>query len=131
MKLITALVVVFVIIMLLSAAAGKKGPGAVIGIDELKKQMEQDKKLLLIDVRTPEEFAQGRIPGAVLVPLQELEAKIIKAVPDKNTYFIVYCRSGRRSTVAANTLKKMGYTNFRNYKGSFNEWVKKGNMVEK
>lgn len=87
--------------------------------------------MLLIDVRTPEEYAAGRIPAAKLVPLQGIEDAIGKAVPDKEAYFVLYCRTGRRSTVAAGMLEKMGYKNFRNYKGSMKEWAAEGNTVEK
>ncbi len=117
--------------LFLSGCDRDNGPGSVISLRELKRLIGEDKELLIIDVRTPAEYESGHIPGAVSVPLQGIEAAISAVVPDKASYFIIYCRTGRRSKAAAGILKGMGYSNFSNYAGSMKEWVADGNPVEK
>ena len=102
-----------------------------ITAEELLNQIQEKKVMALIDVRTPEEFASGHIEGAVNVPLAGLENGIAKAVPDKKSYVVVYCRSGRRSSNASTALIKMGYTNLVNYKGSMIDWTNKGHRIVK
>lgn len=120
--------VILIIVVIAVAAAyylfTPKNP--LITGEELLKQMQDKKPMALIDVRTPEEFASGHIEGAVNVPLAGLEKDIVKAVPDKKSYVVVYCRSGRRSANASSALIKMGYTNLVNYKGSMIDWTNKG-----
>ena len=64
---------------------------------------------ILFDVRTPDEFAQGRVPGSVNLPLQHF-TRIEEVAPDKNTPLFVYCHSGARSSRFVKTMKKLGYT---------------------
>lgn len=78
-------------------------------------------KVLLLDVRTPQEYAEGHIPGAALIPYDELAAKFKEA--DKERPIVVYCRSGRRSAIAADTLKGMGYTNVSDF-GGYTNWTR-------
>jgi len=72
--------------------------------------LKGDKKAVLIDVRTEEEYRLIRIPGSLLIPDYEIREKIEKAVPDKNTPIILYCTDGTRSANAAKILVEMGYT---------------------
>ena len=72
---------------------------------------------VLLDVRTPEEHKTGYLEGAVLLPLAELESKITKKIPAKNTPIYIYCRSGRRAGTAVEKLKAMGYTDLHNLGG--------------
>jgi rhodanese-related sulfurtransferase len=65
---------------------------------------------VLLDVRTPAEFASASLPGSILIPHDRITAEITGKVPDKNQAIIVFCRSGRRSAIAAETLRNMGYT---------------------
>jgi phage shock protein E len=78
-------------------------------------------RVLLLDVRTPQEYAEGHIPGAELIPYDELAAKFKEA--DKGRPIVVYCRSGRRSAIAADTLKDMGYTNVSDF-GGYTNWTR-------
>ena len=71
---------------------------------------------VLLDVRTPEEFREGHIPGAVNVPLHTME-KTANVVKDKDTPLFVYCRSGVRSRQAVSALQHMGYTHVKNLGG--------------
>lgn len=83
----------------------------IISPKDALKMMEQDEKAILLDVRTPEEYREKRIPGSVLVPDYDIRDKIAGVVPDKGTKIIVYCRSGRRSAAAVQTLNELGYKN--------------------
>lgn len=65
---------------------------------------------VLIDVRTPEEYQSGHLPGAVLLPVDQISAGVEALVPDKSTPVMVYCRSGNRSATAAKALNALGYT---------------------
>jgi len=66
---------------------------------------------LIIDVRSPEEFHQGKVPGAINLPLGELREKISQRVKDKSQPLLVHCLSGGRSAIAKQQLKSLGYTN--------------------
>ena len=89
------------------ACAG--GPAKVISAQEAKSRMDADRSVIVLDVRTPEEYAEKHIPGSVLLPLDTIERDAPKALPDKKRTILVYCRSGRRSAIAAKTLADMGY----------------------
>lgn len=65
-------------------------------------------KVLLVDVRTPEEFQGGHVPGSVNISVDEID-RLEQAIPDKDAVILVYCRSGNRSATAAQALKDMGY----------------------
>ena len=81
------------------------------------EKMQANPNAIILDVRTQEEFGQERIPGAVLLPDFELEAKAAEVLPDKDALILIYCRSGRRSNIAANLLTSMGYTNVFDFGG--------------
>ena len=66
---------------------------------------------LLLDVRTPEEFAAGHVEGATNIPVQELESKLTAFPAKKDQHVVVYCRSGARSARATEILKTAGYAN--------------------
>ncbi|OJU16835.1 MAG: hypothetical protein BGN88_08150 [Clostridiales bacterium 43-6] len=76
----------------------------------------KNKSVKLIDVRTPEEHRNIRIPGSMNIPIDRLQT-IQKSIPDPNTEIIVYCHSGARASSAANKLAEMGYTNVSNLGG--------------
>ncbi len=77
---------------------------------------------MLADVRAQEEYDAGRIPGAILLPFDQITAaSAAKALPDKNAPVIVYCRTGRRSAVAAKTLTDLGYRTVYDM-GGINQW---------
>lgn len=72
-------------------------------------QMHLGDAAVLIDVRTPQEFAEGHLAGALNIPLNDIQKVIASQVPDKNKTILLYCRSGNRSATAANQLKKLQY----------------------
>ena len=88
-----------------------------ITADEAKKIMDTEEGYVMLDVRTQEEFDQGHIPGAILIPDYDIEAKAETVLTDKNQQILVYCRSGRRSKLAAEALVKLGYTNIKEFGG--------------
>ena len=73
-----------------------------------------------VDVREPDEYRAGHIPGALLLPLGEVKARAAQMMPDKNAHWLVYCRTGRRSAQAIAWLEQMGYTNLYNLGGILN-----------
>lgn len=79
--------------------------------------MDSEEGCIILDVRTREEYDQGHIPGAILIPDTEIEAKAADLLPDKDQLILVYCRSGRRSKLAAQSLADLGYTNIREFGG--------------
>ncbi len=85
--------------------------------EKAKELMETQTDYVIIDARTDEEFAQGHIEGAVLIPEYEIEQKAPQIIPDKDTLILVYCRSGRRSKIASEELVKLGYTNVKEFGG--------------
>lgn len=85
------------------------GESSVITPLQAVKMMEEDSTIVLVDVRTYEEYVSERIPNAVLVPLTTLESSAEAKIPDKEVTYIVYCRSGNRSATAVSELKALGY----------------------
>ena len=72
---------------------------------------------ILLDVRSPEEYASGYLQGARNIPHDRIEAEIAAVAPDKSAQVILYCRSGRRANTALETMHAKGYTNVSNYGG--------------
>jgi rhodanese-related sulfurtransferase len=111
-------VISFVLIL---AACGISSEGyRNISSDEAKKLID-NKEVVVLDVRTPEEYQDGHIPNALLVPLQELENKLNDL--DKTEPYLVVCRSGNRSTQASEILTSNSFTNIYNMTGGMNSWV--------
>ena len=85
--------------------------------EEAKKIMDSQTGYVILDVREQDEFDAGHIPGATLIPYGSIEEKAPSMLPDKEQLILVYCRSGRRSKIAAEALEKMGYTNIKEFGG--------------
>ena len=85
--------------------------------EEAKRIMDTQTDYVLLDTRTDEEFAQGHIEGAIMIPEYEIADKAEDAIPDKDTLILVYCRSGRRSKIASMLLVELGYTNVKEFGG--------------
>ena len=105
----------FVLSLMLLSSCGTPGGSAnnyrEISMDEAVKMMKDEKNYIILDVRRPDEYAEGHIPGAINVPNEEIGTVEIAELPDKSQLILVYCRSGRRSKEAAKKLAKLGYTN--------------------
>jgi phage shock protein E len=85
--------------------------------------------VIMLDVRTPEEYAEGHIPGVTLIPLDQVETRLAEIPKDKTV--VVTCRSGNRSAQAAQLLRQKGYQNVHNMLGGFVAWQTAGYPVEK
>ena len=82
----------------------------------------------LIDVRTPAEYAEGHIPGAVNIPLRTLADNLDQIPSDENV--VVYCASGHRAGMATSTLRSLGYDNVKAFPGGWKAWSEAENVVE-
>ena len=122
--------VLLLVVMMLSMTAcgtaggtGGSGDGqkaadyVSITAEEAKDMMDAEQDYIILDVRTEEEFAEGHIPGAVLIPDYEIGERAREMLPDKEQLIFVYCRSGNRSKKASAELAEMGYTNVKEFGG--------------
>ena len=92
-----------------------------ISMTDAVTMMEEETGYIILDVRTPEEFAEKHIPGAVNVPNETIGTEEISELPDKDQLILVYCRSGNRSKQASEKLAALGYTNIVEF-GGINDW---------
>ena len=95
---------------------------------ETAKQMIASGDVQIVDVRQPEEYAQGHVPGAVLIPLATVMSRIDQISADKDV--IMVCGVGERSAVAAEMAAALGRTRLHNLEGGTTAWIKQGNPVE-
>lgn len=111
------------ILFSLPACGGRAAEGSEentyrsITTQEAKDVMDSETGYLILDVRTQEEYEEGHIMGAVLIPDYEIAERAEKELPDKEQLILVYCRSGRRSKGASAELASMGYKNVREFGG--------------
>lgn len=85
--------------------------------EEAKKRIDSGEKIILLDVRTKEEYEEKRIPDSSLIPVEVIEQEALSKLTDKAAIIFVYCRSGSRSIIAAEILTKLGYTKVYNLGG--------------
>ena len=88
-----------------------------ITAQEAKQIMDSEEGYIILDTRTQAEYDEGHIPGAIVISHDEIEEKAEQLLPDKDQLLLVYCRSGRRSKLAAEALVKLGYTNIKEFGG--------------
>ena len=107
--------------LMLLSSCGTSGSSSLgyrqISMDKAVKMMKDEKNYIILDVRRPDEYAEGHIPGAINVPNEEIGTAEISELPDKSQLILVYCRSGRRSKEASEKLVKLGYTNIVEFGG--------------
>ena len=104
----------------MTACGGENGKVSTyeqITAEQAKTIMDTEKDYIIIDARTEEEFAEGHIKNAILIPEYEIATRAEKELPDKEQLILVYCRSGRRSKIASEELVKLGYTNVKEFGG--------------
>ena len=118
-KLFSLILVIF----LLAGCASPKEEAHYrqISMDEAIALMEEASGYVILDVRTPEEFAEKHIPNAINIPNETIGTAEIPELPDKDQLILVYCRSGNRSKQASQKLADMGYTNVVEF-GGINSW---------
>jgi len=97
----------------------KKGDAVYVSISaqRAKQLMDSESDYVVLDVRTPEEYADGHIKGSMLIPYNEIGERAEDELPEKDKLILVYCRSGRRSKIAAQALAELGYTNVKEFGG--------------
>ena len=117
-KLVLAVILVCIVSSL--ALAGAQD----ISSREAKTLLEKNRNIFLLDVRTPQENSQARLPGSVLIPINELEGRI-KEVP-RNKTILVYCAVGSRSKPVAEYLSKNGYKDVYNMTDGIVGWYRNG-----
>src|SRR5690606_5120269 len=81
---------------------------------------------VMLDVREPDEYEQGAVPGAIHIPRGQLESGIENRIPEKDTPVVIYCAGGTRSAFAAKTMAELGYTDVVSVVGGFNRWKDEG-----
>ena len=99
------------------AEKGEKVMYEQITAEDAKKIMDSGEEHIILDTREQDEFDEGHIPGAILIPYTEIENKAEEMISYKDKLILVYCRSGRRSKIAAESLSKLGYTNVKEFGG--------------
>lgn len=120
LKLLLVLMVLLAGVATAIAAAGYKS----VMSTEAKKLLEQKKNVFLLDVRTPQEYAQGRMKGSVLIPINEIERRV-NEVP-KNRPILVLCAVGSRSNLVAGFLVNKGYGEVYNLTDGLMGWYRNG-----
>jgi rhodanese-related sulfurtransferase len=88
-----------------------------ITAEQAKEMIDSSTELVVLDVRTQEEYEEGHIEGAILIPDDEIATKAEELLTDKNATLLVYCRSGRRSALASQLLNELGYTSVYDFGG--------------
>ena len=114
------LILFLLMAMLLTACGQTKENGPVymnITAQEAREIMDTEEGYIILDVRTQEEYEEKHIPGAILIPDYEIKERAQEELPDKDQLLLVYCRSGRRSKLAAEALVELGYTNIKEFGG--------------
>ena len=116
------LVFLLLAVMMLTACGQDKenDQGAVyvnITAEEAKQIMDSEEDYIILDVRTQDEYDQGHIPGAIVISHDEIVEKAEEVLTDKDQLILIYCRSGRRSKLAAEALVELGYTNIMEFGG--------------
>ena len=116
------LIFLLLAVMMLTACGQDKenDQGAIyvnITAEEAKQIMDSEEGYIILDVRTQEEYDEGHIPGAIVISHEEITEKAEEVLTDKDQLILVYCRSGRRSKLAAEALVELGYTNIKEFGG--------------
>nr|WP_319474534.1 rhodanese-like domain-containing protein [uncultured Sphaerochaeta sp.] len=119
------LIIVLILIVLVGGVIWKtrqpkSGTYEKISAETALSMMQEKQDMLIVDVRTPGEFAEGHIQGAINVPLQSIEAGDLSLLPDRDQTLLIYCRSGSRSASASKSLVGEGYTSVYDFGGIIN-----------
>ena len=116
------LIFMILAVMLLTACGQEteeSGEAVYVNItaEEAKQIMDTEVGYIILDVREQDEYDAGHIPGAILIPYTQIAEKAKGMLPDQDQLILVYCRSGRRSKIAAEALVELGYTNIKEFGG--------------
>ena len=121
MKRFVPFLFLFLLVAGCAAPAESEASYRQISMDEAITMMETESNYIILDVRTPEEFAEKHIPDAINIPNETIGTEEIPELPDKEQLILVYCRSGNRSKQASEKLVRLGYTNIVEF-GGINDW---------
>ena len=97
-----------------------------VTVDDVKAKLDRKEKFALVDVREESEFAKDHLPGAIHLGKGIIERDVEQRIPDLNAPVVLYCGGGFRSALAADNLRKMGYTNVESMDGGIRDWREKG-----
>jgi rhodanese-related sulfurtransferase len=97
-----------------------------VTVDDVKAKLDRGEKFHLVDVREESEYARDHLPGAVHLGKGVLERDVEQRIPDTAAPIVLYCGGGFRSALAADNLRKMGYTNVVSMDGGIRDWRQKG-----
>lgn len=122
MRKYVVILLVVLMILGLTGCENKEMSYKQISMDEAVSMMKTETDYIILDVRTPEEFADKHIPNAINVPNEVIGTEEIAELPDKDQLILVYCRSGNRSKQASEKLVALGYTNVYEF-GGINDWT--------
>ena len=119
MKKLTILLLAAILLTACGKTNGKEQEAMYVHItaQEAKTIMDTEEGYVILDVREQDEYDAGHIPGAILIPYTQIEEKAEEVLTDKDQLILVYCRSGRRSKIAAEALVELGYTNIKEFGG--------------
>ena len=121
MKRFVPFLFLFLLVAGCAAPAESEASYRQVSMDEAIAMMEEKNDYIILDVRTPEEFAEKHIPDALNIPNETIGTEEIPELPDKEQLILVYCRSGNRSKQASEKLVRLGYTNIVEF-GGINDW---------
>jgi rhodanese-related sulfurtransferase len=125
-----ALGVTALLVALAACSDSDARPAEPVQPDQLSALLAGEDAPLLLDVRTPDEFAQGHVPGATLIPVQELEARLGELAAYERRGVVTYCEKGPRAAKAAELLRAHGFSNVRQLDGGIRRWRDEGRELE-
>ena len=97
-----------------------------VTVNDVKAKLDRKEKFALVDVREESEFAKDHLPGAIHLGKGIIERDVEARIPELNAPIVLYCGGGFRSALAADNLRKMGYTNVESMDGGIRDWREKG-----
>lgn len=115
----------------IAAACQRSSAPAAVAPGDLAALVRAGKAPVILDVRSPEEYAAGHIPGAINIPHTELSGRLAEIPAAKSDEIVVHCQAGRRAGEAERILAEAGYTGVRDLQGHMNAWSEAGLPVER
>jgi rhodanese-related sulfurtransferase len=103
----------------------------LVSAADVKAAIDKKENAIYLDVRDPNEYAAGHLPGAINVSRGTLEFNVFGKIPDQNAKIYVYCKTTGRSALATKTLNELGYKNAVLMDAQFEDWIKAGYPVER
>lgn len=121
-RILSLILRVPMLVLLLAASNVSLADMVDISQTELMQRIETGHEQLLLDVRSPEEYREGHVPGAVNISHDQLEARVAEIGSHKNKDVVLYCRSGRRASIAAEILQSAGFSKLQHLDGDMFDW---------